>query len=289
MTPGLSVSSLLLNRPAHSIEVIILYALVGEDFLCLPMDFALRQPDPKSAGRPCLNAMQLAEKMLINLDNALRVDGLKLKGHYLIADAWFADSQSLWRLYQRDLIPIVGGKTAFLFEGTVQGLPFQGNAEQLLQRTDWKWKRSPQMPHWPYVRLLLYSRTFDFVTVTLFQRPGESAPEYVLCLDPEISSPRLLRAYRRRPWVEACFEVCKATLNIERFKVRTTRGSIYGFIALRFLSFALFDYAGRRVTRGRLTAGKIIRLLRHHGTLWLKQLLDAQAVSTEALANRLAA
>lgn len=216
----------LLDRPAHRIEGVILYALVGEDFRCLPMDFALRQPDPKGSGRPGLNAIQLAEKMRINLDNALRVDGLSLKGPYLVADAWFADSESRWRLYQRDLIPIVGGKTSFVFEGTVQGLPFQGNAEPLLPRTDWHWKRSPQMPDWPYVRLSLYSRTFDFVTVTIFQRPGESAPEYVLCLDPEVSSPRILRAYRRRPWVEACFEGCKATLNLERFKVRTPRGSI---------------------------------------------------------------
>jgi len=66
------------------------------------------------------------------------------------------------------------------------------------------------------------------------------------------SSPRIIRAYGRRPWVEAYFEVCKATLNIERFKVRTSRGNLYGFVALRFLSFALFDYAGRRVTHSRL-------------------------------------
>jgi len=100
--------SRLLDRPAHSLEVVVLYALVGEDFLCLPMDFALRHPDPKGPGRPCLNALQLAEKMLLNLDNNLRVDGLSLKGHYLVADAWFADSGSLWRRYQRDLIRIVG-------------------------------------------------------------------------------------------------------------------------------------------------------------------------------------
>jgi len=89
--------------------------------------------------------------------------------------------------------------------------------------------------------------------------------------------------------VEACFEVCKAHLNIERFKVCTSRGSLYGFIALRFLSFALFDYAGRRVTQGRLSGGQIIRSLRYHGTLWLIQLLENKALSVEAIANRLAA
>jgi len=117
------------------------------------------------------------------------------------------------------------------------------------------------------VRLSPYSTTLDEVTVTIFQRPGEVAPTYVLCLDPEVSSPRILRAYHRRPWVEACFEVCKATLNIERFKVRISRGSMYGFIALRFLSLALFDYAGRRVTRGQFARTAWPRRRRCRATL----------------------
>lgn len=279
----------MLDRPAHSIEVVLLYALVGDDFLCLPMDFQIRKPDPDGPGRPCLTAIQLADKMICDLDNALRVDGLSLKGHYLVADAWFADAQILWHAYRRDLIPLVPGKTSFHFEGMINGQPFDGTAEDLLTRTDWTWKHSPQMPGWSYVRLSLYSRTFHYVTLTLFLRPGEITPSYLLCLDPDVASPRLLRAYHRRPWVEACFEVCKATLGLEHFKVRTQPGSIYGFIALRLLSFVLFDYAGRRVTHGRLTAGQIIRQLRYHGTLWLKQFLEKQALSDDPSAMSLVA
>ena len=74
--------------------------------------------------------------------------------------------------------------------------------------------------------------------------------------------PRIIRAYGRRPWIEACFEGCKTTLHIEPFKFRSP-GGIYGFIALRFLAFALFDYAGRRITHGRWSGGQIIRTLRY--------------------------
>jgi len=45
------------DHPAHSIEVVLLYARVGEDYLCLPLDFHLRKPDPKEGGHPCLTAI----------------------------------------------------------------------------------------------------------------------------------------------------------------------------------------------------------------------------------------
>jgi len=281
--------SSMLDRPAHSIEVVLLYAQVGEDYLCLPLDFHLRKPDPKKGGHPCLTAIALAQKMLEDLHHSMRLHFLRLAGHFLVADAWFTDGKSLRRAEPMDLIPIVQGKVSFVFDGTVQGQSFHGPIASLLQRRDWKWKRSPQASEVPYIRLNMKSPTFGAVTVTLCDRPGEETPDYLICLVPAVSSPRIIRAYGRRPWVEACFEVCKATLNIERFKVRTTRGSIYGFIALRFLSFALFDYAGRRVTHRRRSGGQIMRSLRYHGTLWLKQLLENKALSVEAIANRLAA
>lgn len=281
--------SSLLDRPAHSIEVVFLYAVVGEDYLCLPLDFHLRKPDPKAEGHPCLTAIELAQKMLEELHHHLRVHFLRLTGHFLVADAWFADGHLLRRAAQMGLIPIVQGKSSFVFDGTIQGHPFHGAILPLLHRRTWSWTHSPQIPQRPYVRLHLNSPTFGKVVVTLYQQPGEERLDYLICLVPTVSSPRILRAYRRRPWVEACFEVCKSILHLERFKVRTTPASIYGFIALRFLSFALFDYAGRRITYGRLSGGQIIRTLRYHGTLWLHQLFEQKALSPLTLANRLAA
>ena len=76
----------LLKRPAHSIEVVLLYALVGDDYLCLPLDFHVRKPDPKGPGHRCLNGMELAQKMVEDLHHAMRVHFLKLDGHYLVAD-----------------------------------------------------------------------------------------------------------------------------------------------------------------------------------------------------------
>lgn len=278
----------MLKRPSHSIEVVLLYAIVGENFLCLPMDFRIRKPDPKGPGHPCKTGLELAQEMLEDLHRCLRTHGLSLKGHFLVADAWFTDSEKLDGVKALGLIPIVAGKSSFIFEGNTQGQPFKGSMQDLLERTDWSWKVSPLAPDVPYVRLKMTSPTFGPAVVTLCHWKGEDDPGYLICLVPEVSSPRIIRAYSRRPWVEACFEVCKATINIERFKLRSA-GGIWGFIALRFLSFAVFDYAGRRMTKGKLSAGQIIRTLRYHGTLWLQQLLERETLSSPYALHPLAA
>ena len=128
------------------------------------------------------------------------------------------------------------------------------------------------------MRLTLRNPTFGKVVVVLRNLPTKDKPDYLIGLDPSVSAPRMLRAYRRRPWIDTFFEVCKATLRIEHFKFRAL-GGIYGVVALRFLSFVVFDYAGRRLSHGHLTGGQIVRTLRFHGTLWLKQLLAAKALS----------
>ena len=132
------------------------------------------------------------------------------------------------------------------------------------------------------------SQTFGEVILTVCDWPGDDSLGYLICPVLHVASPRIIKAYSRRPWIEACFEVCKTTLHIENFKFRSL-GAAYGFLALRSLSFALFDYAGRRVTKGKLSAGQIIRTLRYHGTLWLIQLLDTQTLSTREAAYPLSA
>lgn len=267
----------MLGRPANSIEVVVLYAVVGDGWLCLPLDLRIRKPDPPQ-GHRCQTGIELAEKMLEDLHHSLLSHFRRLEGHYLVADSWFADHHLLQHARQIGLIPIVEGKTSFVFEGTIQGIRFQGSAEELLARPDWNWKTSSQCPGIPYVRLTLKNPSFGNVVLVLRNLPKEEKPDYLLCLVPSVTAPRLLKAYRRRPWVEAFFAVCKSTLHIEQFKFRTP-GGIYGFIALRFLSFLVFDYAGRRLTHGRLGGGQIIRTLRYHGTLWLKELLENKTLS----------
>jgi hypothetical protein len=267
----------MLHRPAHSIEVVVLYGVVGEGWLCLPLDFRIRKPD-SSQGAPCLTGIQLAKAMLEDLHRSLTCRFLGLEGHFLIADAWFDAHHLLRRAKQMRLLPIVQGKTSFVFEGIVQGLPFEGFAQDLLERADWRWKCSSQCPNIPYVRLLLKNPTFGKVVVVLRKLPTKAKPDYLIGLDLSLSAPRMLRAYRRRPWIEAFFEVCKATLRIEHFKFRSL-GGIYAVVTLRFLAFVVFDYAGRRLSHGLLTGGQIVRTLRYHGTLWLKQLLESKILS----------
>lgn len=267
----------MLKRPAPSIEVVVLYVVVGDGWLCLPLDLRIRKPDvPRHT--PHLTGIQLANAMLEDLRRSLACRFMGIEGHFLVLDAWFDDHHLLHRAKQMGLISVLQGKTSFVFEGTVQGHPFQGSAQDLLDRDNWDWKTSPQCPDLPYVRLTLRNPTFGKVVLVLRKLPGEEKPDYLMGLDGSVTAPRMLRAYWRRPWIEAFFEACKAMLHIEQFKFRTL-GGIYGMLALRFLSFVVFDYAGRRLSRGQRTGGQIVRTLRYHGTLWLKQLLESKVLS----------
>ena len=62
-----------------------------------------------------------------------------------------------------------------------------------------------------YVRLRATSPTYGAVTVTVDKEP--SADQYdVICLETAISSPRLIRAWKRRSWIEYCFRTLKHLL-----------------------------------------------------------------------------
>ena len=119
----------MLHRPAHSIEVVVLYAVVGEGWWCLPLDFRIRKPDPPRGAR-CLTGIELAKAMLEDLHRSLACRFLGLEGHFLVADAWFDAHPLLRRAKQLRLMPIVQGKTSFVFEGMIQGIPFVDGVKQ---------------------------------------------------------------------------------------------------------------------------------------------------------------
>jgi hypothetical protein len=62
-----------------------------------------------------------------------------------------------------------------------------------------------------YARLRATSPTYGAVTLIVVSEPGEEQ-FYVMCLNTAISGPRLIRAWKRRYWIEYCFRTLKHLL-----------------------------------------------------------------------------
>ena len=69
------------------------------------------------------------------------------------------------------------------------------------------------MPGVRYARLRATSPTYGAVTLIVVSEPREEQ-FYVMCLDTTISAPRLIRAWKRRHWIEHCFRALKYLINL---------------------------------------------------------------------------
>ena len=81
----------------------------------------------------------------------------------------------------------------------------------LQQHRDWPWRDSEQVPGVHYARLRATSPTYGAVTLIVVDEPKEDQ-FYVMCLNTAISGPRLIRAWKRRHWIEHCFRTLKHLL-----------------------------------------------------------------------------
>jgi len=53
-----------LKREASSIQLVVLYVVIGEGKLLIPLDMRIRRPDPEGPGRKCKEQPQLVIKVL---------------------------------------------------------------------------------------------------------------------------------------------------------------------------------------------------------------------------------
>ena len=119
----------------------------------------------------------------------------------------------------------------------------------------------------------------------------QSAPVLALCgvsrgvraqLETAISAPRLIRAWKRRHWIEHCFRTLKHLLATGACQVQS-ENAYYGHLVLRLMgSFVLF-YTSQVVCKGRLTMEEIIFSLKHY---W--RFVDSEALELKALSQGVA-
>src|SRR5256884_264424 len=264
------------HRVLSGIDGVLLVVVIGEGKLVVPVDFAIRRPDPTGPGGPCRDKLHWVQSMLDGRVAAFRRRGVDLPPPMVVADSWFSDSKLMRHVattHQGTFL--VEGKSTYVFE-----LPdgHQVKGGDLQTQSAWPWRHSPQVPGMRYARLRATSPTYGAVTIIVVSEPREEQ-FYVMCLDTTISAPRLIRAWKRRWWIEYCFRTLKHLLATGACQVHNEE-AYYGHLVLRLMGCLVLFYTSRVVCKGRLTMEEMIFSLKHY---W--RFVDCEALELKALSS----
>jgi hypothetical protein len=115
------------------------------------------------------------------------------------------------------------------------------------------------------------------VTVVIVEQPGR-ARYYLLCRETTQAAPRLIRAWRRRSWIEHSFRTLKHLLAMEACQVQT-EGAYFGHVVLRLLAGLVLMYTARVLYKGRVTIEEILFSLKHYWRFLNSELLEFRRLS----------
>jgi hypothetical protein len=169
----------------------------------------------------------------------------------------------------------VEGKSTYTF-ALPDGRQVKG--DDLQHQREWPWRHSEQVPGVRYARLRATSATYGAVTIIVVSEPKEEQ-FYVMCLDTAISGPRLIRAWKRRHWIEYCFRTLKHLLATGACQVQS-EDAYYGHLVLRLMGCFVLFYTSRVICKGQLTMEEIIFSLKHY---W--RFVDSEALELKALSQ----
>jgi hypothetical protein len=264
------------HRVLSGIDGVLLVVVIGEGKLVVPVDFAIRRPEPTGPGGPCRDKLHWVQSMLDGRVAAFRRRGVDLPPPIVMADSWFGDSKLMRHVATtHEGTLLVEGKTTDVF-ALPDGRQVKGH--NLQKPGDWLWRESPQVPGVRYVRLRATSPTYGAVTVTIVKEPSADQ-YYVICLETAISSPRLIRAWKRRSWIEYCFRTLKHLLATGACQVHG-EDAYYGHLVLRLMGCLVLFYTSRVISKGQLTMEEIIFSLKHY---W--RFVDCEALELTALSQ----
>ena len=99
-------------------------------------------------------------------------------------------------------------------------------------------------------------------TVVIIDEPGQ-ARYYLLCQATRLTAPRLIRAWKRRSWIEHHFRLLKHLLAAEACQVHG-EDAYDGHLVLRLLAGLVLLYTARILCKGRVTMEEIVFSLKHH-------------------------
>jgi hypothetical protein len=265
------------HRVRRGIDGLLLVVVIGEGKLVIPVDFTVRRPDPVGPGGPCRDKLRWLHVMLDRTWAALQRLRLRLPAPLVVADSWFGDSKlrAHVALHHRGTM-LVEGKSTYVFQ-LRDGRRVTG--QELVSRADWPWQDSPQVPRVRYVRLTATSPTYGPVTVVIVDEPGPDR-YYLLCRATTITAPRLIRAWKRRHWIEHHFRILKHLLATEACQVHG-ENAYYGHLVLRLLAGMVLLYTARVLFKGQVTMEEIVFSLKHYWRFLDADLLELQGLSWE--------
>ncbi len=81
------------KRPVFGIDGVLLLVVIGDGKLIIPVDFAIRRPNPKGPGRRCHDKLYLTQNMLDERLVVFAKRGVTLPPPIIVADSWFSDSK----------------------------------------------------------------------------------------------------------------------------------------------------------------------------------------------------
>jgi hypothetical protein len=249
------------KRVVTGIDGVLLLVVIGDGKLVIPVDFAVRRPNPKGPGRRCRTKLGWVQVMLDESLAALRRRGLELPAPMVVADSWFSDSKLMAHvvgMYQGTLL--VQGKNSYTFY-LEDGRKVKG-ADLVHDDTAWPWCQSLLAPDCRYARLRAKSRTYGQVTLILVDKPREDR-FYVFCLASDVPATRLLRVWSRRHLIEQVFRTLKSLLATDACQVHS-EDAYYGHLVLRLIACFVLYYTSRVLFKGHVTMDEMVFNLKHH-------------------------
>jgi hypothetical protein len=249
------------KRVVTGIDGVLLLVVIGDGKLVIPVDFAVRRPNPKGPGRRCRTKLGWVQVMLDESLATLRRRGLALPAPMVVADSWFSDSKLMAHvagLYQGTLL--VQGKNSYTFY-LEDGRKVKG-ADLVHDDTAWPWCQSLHAPDCRYARLRAKSPTYGQVTLLLVDKPREDR-FYVFCLASDVPATRLLRVWSRRHLIEQVFRTLKSLLATDACQVHS-EDAYYGHLVLRLIACFVLYYTSRMLFKGHVTMDEMVFNLKHH-------------------------
>lgn len=256
-----------LKKQASSIQLVVLYAVIGEGKLLIPLDMRIRKPDPQGGGRKCKEQPELVIEMVRNFRTRCFSKGIDPRGWFIVMDSWYGSKHLLDEIDKLGFIVSFEGKSSYVFFLNTERF----NVAELAQEIRW---RDSNQRDIEYARANVTSPTFGEVTVVLFLDADEL--KYLVMKSNTISAVRIIAAYKLRWWIEEFFKICKSYLKIEKFQM-VKENEVYGHICLRIMCFMVVCLCARRICRE--TIQRIVRNLNRYWFQWFPEILDLHTFS----------
>lgn len=197
-----------LKRKARGIQLVVLYAVIGEGKLLIPLDIRIRKPSPKGRGRRCKEQPALVIEMIRDFKRRMMIRGIDPEGWFLVMDSWYGSGDLLREIEEEGFMVVFEGKRNYVFYRDGRKM----KVTELIDQIQW---RESSRREFEYGRVNADSPTFGEVTLLLFEEEGKI--RYLITRRNLISAVRIIVAYKLRWWIEELFKILKSCLKILYF------------------------------------------------------------------------